>query len=84
MTISANTTEASTTIKIDPVQDDIDEGTGETIVFDATLSGGLSGTGDMKVTTDTFTITDNDTASKIIDLASARRASTRATRPPPR
>ena len=68
VTITANTTEASTTINIDPAQDNIDEGTGETIVFDATLSGGISGTGMNKVTPGTFTITDNDTASTIIDL----------------
>ena len=69
VTISTGSLSASTTIDIDPEQDNVDEGAGETIVFDATLSGALSGTGTGKVTPATLTIDDNDDASTIIRLS---------------
>ncbi|MXX98932.1 MAG: hypothetical protein F4Y58_03360, partial [Gammaproteobacteria bacterium] len=73
--ITMGQTEASTTIKIDPTQDTLDESDGttarphETITFDATLSGALTGTGTGKVTTDDLTIVDDDTASTTITLS---------------
>ena len=68
ITIAAGQVSNSATIKIDPVDDDIDEGTGETIVIgdsDGTSAGGLT----VAVSTATVTIDDDDTASTIIDLS---------------
>ena len=69
VTIATGSLSASTTIDIDPNQNSVDEGASETIVFDATLSGALSGTGAGKVTPATLTIVDNDTASTAISLS---------------
>ena len=69
ITISADQTSGSTTVSIDPTDDDIDEGTGETIVFDATASGGLTLNAATAVTDATLTITDDDTASTTISLS---------------
>ena len=69
VTIGTGDLSASTTIAVTLNNDDIDEGTGETIVFDATLSGGLTGTSPGTVTPATFTITDNDTASTTVNLS---------------
>jgi len=68
ITIAAGQVSGSATIKIDPVDDDIDEGNGETIVIgdsDGTSAGGLA----VAVSTATLTINDDDTASTIIDLS---------------
>ena len=64
VTISAGEFEASTKIKITPVEDNIDEGTGENIEFTAALTGALTG----NATPATLRIDDNDTAFTIILL----------------
>ncbi len=69
ITIAANSASGETTVKIDPRQDTLDEGVGETVIFDATLSGALTGTGASKVTPATLWITDDDTASSTINLS---------------
>lgn len=61
ITITASSTSGSVTVDVDPTEDTIDEGTGESIVFAGTASGGLTG----NVSSDSLTITDNDTASTI-------------------
>ena len=70
VTITAGQTEATRTIKITPVDDDLDESNGtpsrpdETIEFSGTATGGLTST-----ETATLTITDDDTASTNIRLS---------------
>ena len=70
ITIMAGQTEATTTVRIDPTQDTLDESDGttsrphETIVFSGTASGGLTTT-----ETATLTIVDDDTASTNIQLS---------------
>ena len=61
ITITTGSSSGSTSVNVDPTEDTIDEGTGESIVFAGTASGGLTG----NVSSDNLTITDNDTASTI-------------------
>ena len=65
LTITAGEVEASTTIKITPNDDDIDEGTGENIIFGAALTGGLTGS----ATSATLRIRDNDSAQNVVNLS---------------
>ena len=64
ITIAANAVSGSTTVNINPTQDRLDEGSDETIVFSATENNADITT----VNSATLKITDDDTASRIIDL----------------
>ena len=64
ITIAANSVSGSTTVSINPTQDHLDEGSDETIVFSATENNADITT----VNSATLKITDDDTASRIIDL----------------
>ena len=63
ITIPANRVSGTATINIDPLQDDIDEGTGEAITVGGTHSGSLT------VTATNITISDDDTAGSTIALS---------------
>ena len=64
ITIAMGSKSAEITLKIDPTQDTLDEGTGETIVISGVATGGLTTT-----ETATLTITDDDTLVKTIQLS---------------
>ncbi|MDE0369331.1 MAG: S-layer homology domain-containing protein [bacterium] len=67
ITISANQVSGEASFNIDPTQDNIDEGTGETIIFgavDGQSAGGLT----VAVSTATLTITDDETASVALSV----------------
>jgi len=66
ITISANQVSGSASFNIDPTQDNIDEGTGETIIFGAV--GGQSAGLPVPVSTATLTITDDETASVALSV----------------
>ena len=63
ITIPANQASGTAVINIDPLQDVVDEGTGETITVTGTHSGSLM------VTAANLTITDDDTAGTVIALS---------------
>ncbi len=65
ITISAGSASGTATVNIDPTQDTLDEGTGETIVFDGTATGSLT------VNEGALTITDDDATPTIIDLSAS-------------
>jgi len=62
ITIAANQTSGTATVSIDPTQDIVDEGTGETIVITGSASGFAPGKA-------TVTITDDDDAPTVINLS---------------
>ncbi len=70
LTIAAGTTSKSASFNFNPTQDDIDEGTGETITVGATAQSGTAGNlVTISVTTADITINDDDTAPKTITLS---------------
>ncbi len=64
ITIAANQTSGTATLSINPTQDIIDEGTGETIVITGSATGFLSGK-------TAVTITDDDAAPTVINLTTS-------------
>ena len=63
LTIPAESRTATATFNVDPAQDTLDEGTGETVVIAGAHSGGLT------VSSATFTIDDDDTLVKTVNLS---------------